>query len=621
MALTCANIVRGQYRYTSDLLALASAVAPQQATLWPRYHTPIQLNVLQPYLESHPDRAYATYIADGLRDGFRIGFDYRTRQLNSRRRNHPSCLAKPSTVKERILAEVAAGRLLGPISSGLPAAPIHLSPMGLIPKPHQPNKFRLIVDLSTPSGKSVNDGISSNLSTLKYASVDDAVAMIQALGRGTKLVKIDLKDAYRLVPVHPDDYPLLGVCWDGDTYLDRALPFGLRSAPKIFSAVADFLAWVLHCHGIAHQLHYLDDFLFLGAPYTDEAARALEIVSRVFRTVGVPIAVHKTEGPDTVLVFLGIMIDTLNFELRLPEEKLTRLKAQLESWCTKRYCHRNELESLLGHLSHAATVVRNGRTFLRQLFSSLSCARSNHHFIRLSAGARADLLWWQVFLEHWNGRSFFPRQTPTTIITSDASGSFGCGAFSLEHGWFQLEWPPSWSTINIAAKELVPIVIAASLWGPDLHGSCICFRTDNIAVVEVLRSRTTRDPLLMHLLRCLVFYAAVHHFDFVGEHVAGVHNTAADALSRNNLALFSSLHPQVHRVPIPQPVVDLLVEVRPDWGSHNWTILFRNSWTKASPNPLRQFTDQAGSNTLHSAVSTTIPHSHSQNRPCASLQQ
>ena len=63
--------------------------------------------------------------------------------------------------------------------------------------------------------------------------VDEAVAIIQTLGRGTRLVKIDLKDAYHLIPVHHDDYHLLGVSWDGHTYVDRALPFGLCSAPKI----------------------------------------------------------------------------------------------------------------------------------------------------------------------------------------------------------------------------------------------------------------------------------------------------------------------------------------------------------------------------------------------------
>ena len=498
---------------------------------------------------------------------------------------------------------------------------VHLSPMGLVPKSHQPNKFRLIVDLSTPAGTSVNDGIPSELCSLKYASLDNAVALIQTLGRGTRLVKMDLKDAYRMVPVHPDDYHLLGVSWKGHTFVDRALPFGLCSAPKIFNAFADFIAWVLHQHGIAHQLHYLDDFLFLGAPYSDEAAEALETVSRVLRMLGIPVAVHKTEGPAPLLIFLGIVIDTRTFELRLPEIKLAHLQGLLHSWVTRRHCRKQELESLLGHLSHAATVVRHGRTFLRQLFSLLPRARSNHHFIHLTAGARADLLWWKIFLQDWNGWSFFPQATPSIEVTSDASGSFGCGAFALNHGWFQLEWPESWRTANIAAKELVPVVLAASLWGPCWHRECIRFRSDNMAVVDILHSRTSRDPLLMHLLRCLVFYAAVYHFEFTSEHLPGTHNSAADALSRNNLTLFSSLIPQIQQVSIPQPVQDLLVEIRPDWGSHKWTVLFRNSWIRASLRPPKQSIGQVGASTPTSAASLPNPHSHSLNTPYAGLQQ
>ena len=180
--------------------------------------------------------------------------------------------------------------------------------MGLVPKPHQPNKFRLIVDLSAPIDNSVNDGIPSDFCSLRYASVDDAVAMVRVLGRGTMLAKIDIKDAYRLIPVHPDDYHLLGITWRGQTYVDRALPFGLCSAPKISSAVADFISWVLHRHNIPHQLHYLDDFLFLGTPHSEEAGNVLEVITKVLRMLGIPIAVHKTEGPNTVLTFLGSLL-------------------------------------------------------------------------------------------------------------------------------------------------------------------------------------------------------------------------------------------------------------------------------------------------------------------------
>ena len=77
---------------------------------------------------------------------------------------------------------------------------------------------------------------------------------------------MDLKKAYHMVPVHPDDHALLGLNLERDTFIDTALPFGLRSAPKILSPVADALAWMLHDRGVGDQMHYLDDFLFLGLP-------------------------------------------------------------------------------------------------------------------------------------------------------------------------------------------------------------------------------------------------------------------------------------------------------------------------------------------------------------------
>ena len=172
-----------------------------------------------------------------------------------------------------------------------------------------------------PVNHSVNEGISRELSSISYASVDDAVEQILQLGRGTQLVKLDLEKAYRNTPVHPQDHHLLAISWEGSTYVDRALPFGLRSAPKIFSAVADMIAWALHCAGIQHQIHYLDDFLFLGAPGTGEAAGALAIALRVLDQMGFPVAVHKTEGPSSCITFLGILIDTASFELRLPVGK------------------------------------------------------------------------------------------------------------------------------------------------------------------------------------------------------------------------------------------------------------------------------------------------------------
>ena len=191
-------------------------------------------------------------------------------------------------------------------------------PIGLIPKPHQPGKWRLIVDLSSPEGGGVNDAIAVDHCHMHNASVLDAAAVVRQLGQGTLLAKIDLHHAYRIVPVHSDYHSLLGMQWRDGTFVDTAFPFGLRSAPKIFSAFADALAWILQARGVAWQLHYLDDFLFMGPPGQAACATALETALDTCRQLGVPVAAHKTEGPTTQLTFLGIQVATHAMSLSLP---------------------------------------------------------------------------------------------------------------------------------------------------------------------------------------------------------------------------------------------------------------------------------------------------------------
>ena len=153
----------------------------------------------------------------------------------------------------------------------------------------------MIVDLSFPYNHGVNASISEELSSITYARVDDAVACIRRLGQGTQMVKLDLQSAYRIIPVQH----LLGIRWEDKVYVDRALPFGLRSAPKIFSAVADMLAWALHRAGILHLIHYLDDFLLMGAPDTDEGARVLELALTIFECLGIPVTRLRARLPSS----------------------------------------------------------------------------------------------------------------------------------------------------------------------------------------------------------------------------------------------------------------------------------------------------------------------------------
>ena len=296
------NISRGKYVYMADLRALevtATHTGPQSF----QPATPLIVPAWDAMLAAHPDQSFAHYIQYGMRHGFHVGADREHLSLRPGPGNLPSVHQHPHLIDAHIAKEVAEGRLLGPIPDHL--APLcHCNPIGLIPKPHQPGKWRLIVDLSAPRGHSVNDAISPEAAQMHYPSVLDAAAMVRTLGPGTLLAKMDLRNAYRILPVHADDHPLLAIRWGQATYVDTALPFGLRSAPKVFSAFADALAWVMQKKGVSRQLHYLDDFLFLGTPSSQECSSNLRTALQVCDHLGVPVATHKTEGPSTRLTFL-----------------------------------------------------------------------------------------------------------------------------------------------------------------------------------------------------------------------------------------------------------------------------------------------------------------------------
>lgn len=132
---------------------------------------------------------------------------------------------------------------------------------------------------------------------------------------------------------------------------------------------------------------------------------------------------------------------------------------------------------------------------------------------------------------------------------------------------------------NITRKELIPIILAAAIWGHQWSRKTIVAQCDNLAVVEVLNRGYSREPDIMHLMRCLFFFSAHFHFRVITKHIPGKQNILADALSRDRLSLFHSLHPQANSSPaiIPAPLIALLITSKPDWLSQDWTNLFADT--------------------------------------------
>ena len=314
--------VSTRYVYTSSLVEMSNCrAAPNEAGRI--VVTPLRREEWEKELSRFPDREFVKFLLDGMAYGFRIGYKREVAPLVIANRNMLSAKANPAVVEDYLAKEVMLDRVVAVSAE----AKVHVSRFGVIPKGSQPGKWRLIVDLSDPDGRSVNDGISGEGCSLSYVSVDDAARMVLRRGPGALLAKLDIESAYRIIPVHPDDRPLLGMRWKGVTYVDTNLPFGLRSAPKNFTALAYALSWVFVNRGdIRETIHYLDDYLFVGDPASEECAQALQRALALCEQLGVPIAREKVCQPSTSLTFLGIEVDTLAIELRLPQEKLERLK-------------------------------------------------------------------------------------------------------------------------------------------------------------------------------------------------------------------------------------------------------------------------------------------------------
>ena len=227
-------------------------------------------------------------VLEGLRFGFKLGFSP-SQSLKPAKRNKPSAYEHPSVIDEYLATEVSLGRVAGPFASP-PVPLLHVSSFGVIPKKGQRGKWRLIVDLSSPGGASVNDGINPDEFTLHNTTVDQFIRMVSQFGQGALMAKFDVEAAYRNIAIHPSDRFLLGMKWRSKIHVDLALPFHLRSAPYIFNCVAELVEWILvNNYKVPDFLHYLDDFITAGPPDSPQCTQNLSTVLLVCDRLGLPL--------------------------------------------------------------------------------------------------------------------------------------------------------------------------------------------------------------------------------------------------------------------------------------------------------------------------------------------
>ncbi|XP_053388526.1 uncharacterized protein LOC128551651 [Mercenaria mercenaria] len=205
--------------------------------------------------------------------------------------------------------------------------------------------------------------------------------------------------------------------------------------------------------------------------------------------------------------FMGITLDSIHMEARLPQDKLAKAVLLLRELGSKQTCQLRTLLSLIGFLNFACSVIRPGRAFLRRLINLSIGVKKLHYKVKLRSPAKHDMSMWLDFLANFNGTSFFINEqrlsSDNICLHTDASGSKGYGAI-YKSNWFYGSFPHSWQKANIAFLELYPIVLAVFTWGHLWRNHTVVFHTDNEALVSVINKQTSEVHCIMYLIRKLV---------------------------------------------------------------------------------------------------------------------
>lgn len=523
-----------------------------------RASTPINFNRLEELLAPHHDRSFVLLLIEGLRTGFHTGFSELPRNPFWCRNLQSALKDKPS-VSALIQKELQKGFLLGPFSD-IPFHHYRINPIGLAEHKYSKKK-RLIVDMSAPhndpSNPSLNSLIDKEQFSLTYVKIDDAIRCIKAIGSRSLLVKTDISDAFKQLPIAPLLWPFHGIAWEANIYFYTRLVFGSRSSPKIFDLLSQAICWIAeHRYNISNIFHLLDDFLVVIDP-TADAASIKRTFLAIFSELQVPLAAHKTEGPSMCLEYLGVILDTKNMQARLPENKVERIQQALAGFSTRRTCTKQELLSLLGHMNFASRVIRPGRSFVSHLIRLSTTVKDLHHHVTLSAAVRSDLRMWSIFLEQWNGIGFFMDDN----VIAAADMSLYTDATPTSFRWFNGHFPADFldERQSMALCELFPIVLACVLWGHQWARKRILFYCDNLATVEIISKGRSKVPSIMKLMRKLTYHSALCNFTVHARHIPGIQNSVADSLSRFQMSRFHQLAPQADSLPSPCPPLAALL--------------------------------------------------------------
>ena len=523
------------------------------------------------------ETGYDTKKTKYLTDGFRYGFDLNYKGGLKGKRFAPNLkfrIGSPVELWNKVMNEVHAERYVGPFKEeDIPFRSFIQSPIGLVPK-DKGTKTRLIFHLSYPKeGDSVNSGIPRNLCTVKYPDFNDAVRLCMRAGKAAFCATSDMSMAFRNVPLMKRCWKLLLMKAQHPTtgviyyFYDKCLPFGSSISCSIFQSFSDSVAHIVTY--ITHEplINYLDDYLFV-AYIRNECNEQVQVFLNVCKDIQFPVSLEKTHWGAQVIIFLGLLLDTIEQEIGIPMEKIRKARNLIEYFLNKKNHKATVLQTqqLCGVLNFICKAVVPGRAFLTRLYSLAPSNLKPHHHVTIKAESRFDLLIWKHLVNHAAvyRRPFIDL---CEIITSEDVDMYSDASGSIEKGGFGAYCGSRWSSGRFCPQfmaeynpcieylELFGVAVAVLSWIRYFPNRNLCLYTDNESVKFILNKSSANGKNCMVLLRLITLECMVQNVRLFAECVGTDDNGKADALSRSDFKRFRKLGPHMNLNPDPIPEI------------------------------------------------------------------
>ena len=348
------------------------------------------------------------------------------------------------------------------------------------------------------------------------------------------LAKVDLKDAYFTIPIHQSHRKYLRFSVQNNVYEFTCLPFGLSSAPWVFTKTLRPLAALVRELGM-RAIFYIDDILVVAESeeiLEDQTSGLLYLIENLGFT---PNKEKLVLDPTQTIEFLGFTVDTVNMVLKLPGDKIKKIRAEARKMKGEESVSARALARLIGKMNATKQVIPPAPLFYRHLQRDLSGALNRTHQnydaqLTLSRDSLEELDWWDTHMTRWNGKSVLKKDIDL-VIDSDASLT-GWGAVCQDQRTGG-PWSNQEKEFHINCLELLAATLALKTFTKGLKGISVLLRIDNTSAVAYINNQggtVSRD--LVHLTRELWMWALERNIHLIAQHLPGSLNDIADAESR-----------------------------------------------------------------------------------------